>query len=347
MIFQFDTNNPLFTKPVLITGTAGFIGYHVADYLLSRNIAVHGIDSVNDYYDINLKYARLNNLKKYSNFTFEQIDLADNIAIENCFKNIEPKGVIHLAAQAGVRYSLTNPHAYMQSNIIGFLNILEGCRHHKVNHCVFASSSSVYGANTLMPFSVHHNVDHPVSLYAATKKSNELTAHSYANMYGIPLTGLRFFTVYGEWGRPDMAIFMFTKAILEGTPIKVFNNGDMYRDFTYIADIVEGVVRTFLNSAKSNMYWNSDAPDPATSLAPYKIYNIGNHQPVKLADMIAMLENILGIEAIKEYHPMQIGDVKSTYANIDTLQKDVGFSPSTPLEEGLNKFVTWYNFFYS
>lgn len=331
---------------VLVTGAAGFIGYHVAQRLLARGDEVLGLDNLNPYYDVRLKEARLARLQERSGFSFHRVDLADRAGMEKLFAENAPRRVVHLAAQAGVRYSLKNPHAYVESNLTGFMNILEGCRHHGVEHLVYASSSSVYGANTRMPFSVHHNVDHPVSLYAATKKANELMAHTYSHLYRLPTTGLRFFTVYGPWGRPDMALFLFTRAILEGRPIQVFNHGRMRRDFTYIDDIVEGVVRVLDRLPEPNPAWSGDAPDPGTSRAPYRIYNIGNHQPVELMEMIALLEQALGREAEKEFLPMQPGDVPATYADVQDLMQEVGFRPATPLADGIRRFVAWYREFY-
>ena len=327
---------------VLVTGAAGFIGFHTSKALLDRGDQVVGLDNMSPYYDVNLKKARLELLRKRNGFNFVEADLADQAAIEELFANEKPDRVINLAAQAGVRYSLENPHSYVDSNIVGFLNILEGCRHNDVEHLVFASSSSVYGANTQMPFSIHHNIDHPLSLYAATKKSNELMAHSYAHLYRLPVTGLRFFTVYGPWGRPDMSLFLFTKKILAGEPIDVFNHGNHSRDFTYIDDIVEGVVRTLDRVATSNDDWDSDAPDPGTSAAPYRLYNIGNNSPVALMDFIDCLEKALGKEAEKNFLPLQPGDVPETYADIDDLGEAVGFRPDTPLEVGIQRFVEWY-----
>jgi UDP-glucuronate 4-epimerase len=331
---------------ILVTGAAGFIGFHVSLRLLARGDDVIGLDNLNAYYDVRLKQARLDQLKGQKRFTFRQIDLSDREALQQMFADDHPRRIVHLAAQAGVRYSLTNPHAYVDSNLAGFMNILEGCRHNAVEHLVFASSSSVYGANTQMPFSVHQNVDHPVSLYAATKKANELMAHSYAHLYNLPCTGLRFFTVYGPWGRPDMAIFLFTRAILEGRPIDVFNNGRMRRDFTYIDDIVEGVVRTLDRTAAANPEWSGDRPDPATSRAPYRLYNIGNNQPVELMHLIETLEKALGKAAVKNRLPMQPGDIPATCADVDALSRDVGFKPATPIETGVRKFVDWYREFY-
>lgn len=332
---------------ILVTGAAGFIGFHLVERLLAQGKHVVGLDNMNDYYDIRLKEARLSELKANDNFTFAGIDLADRTAVEDLFAKHDFEIVVNLAAQAGVRYSLTNPHAYMDSNILGFLNILEGCRHAKnLKHLVYASSSSVYGANTTMPFSVHHNVDHPLSLYAASKKSNELMAHTYSHLYRVPTTGLRFFTVYGPRGRPDMALFLFTKAILDGTPIDIFNHGKMQRDFTYIDDIVEGIARVMDRPAKANPNWSGSKPDPATSSAPYKIYNIGNNNPVELMTMIETLEKALGKTAEKNYLPMQPGDVPATYADIDDLIKDVDFTPQTSIETGIQNFVDWYREFY-
>jgi len=334
---------------ILITGAAGFIGFHLSRRLLDEGNDVVGIDSVNDYYDVNLKLARLAILQKYSNFNFHKIDIADLHAMEVLFANQRKTAfdiVINLAAQAGVRYSLKNPHSYISSNIVGFTNILECCRHNKVKHLVFASSSSIYGLNDKIPFSVSDNVDHPVSLYAASKKANELMAHTYAHLYGLPCTGLRFFTVYGPWGRPDMAYFSFTKAIIEGKPIDVFNFGDMKRDFTYIDDIIEGVVRVMNKIPRPNPDWDRTNPDPGSSYAPYKLYNIGNNNPVELIKFIEVLETTLGKKVHKNMLPMQLGDVLVTYANVDDLMNDVGFKPSTTLEEGIKKFVAWYVGYY-
>ena len=330
----------------LVTGTAGFIGYHVAERLLARGDEVTGLDNVNDYYDVRLKHARMARLEGKPGYDFVKLDVSDREGMERVFAERKPEVVIHLAAQAGVRYSLTNPHAYVQSNLAGFMNILEGCRHQKVRHLVYASSSSVYGGNTHQPFSIHDNIDHPVSLYAASKKANELMAHTYSHLYGLPTTGLRFFTVYGPWGRPDMAMFLFTKAILEGQPIDVFNHGKMRRDFTYIDDIVEGIVRTADHVAVPNPEYSSDTPDPGTSSAPYRVYNIGNDNPVELMDMIGVLEGVLGRTAEKRMLPLQAGDVPATWANVDDLTRDVGFKPATSIEEGIRRFVTWYKEFY-
>ena len=333
---------------VLVTGVAGFIGSKTAELLLARGDEVIGLDNLNDYYDVNLKLARLERIKGKgrNNFHFVKADLADRGAMEGAFAEFRPERVVNLAAQAGVRYALQNPHAYMDSNLTGFVNILEGCRHHGVEHLVYASSSSVYGANTRMPFSVHDNVDHPVSLYAASKKANELMAHSYAHLFRLPVTGLRFFTVYGPWGRPDMSLFLFTKNILAGEPIDVFNFGHHARDFTYIDDIVEGVVRTLDQAAAPNPQWSGDSPDPATSLAPYRVYNIGNNQPIELMYFIECIEKAVGKKAIKNMLPMQPGDVEKTYADVDALANDLGFRPKTPIEEGIRRFVAWYKEFY-
>jgi UDP-glucuronate 4-epimerase len=327
---------------ILVTGAAGFIGFHTSNKLLSRGDTVVGLDNLNDYYDVNLKKARLALLEPQPGFTFAGIDLVDRPALEALFTEHRFDAVINLAAQAGVRYSLENPHAYIDSNIVGFTNLLESCRHNEVGHLVYASTSSVYGMNTSMPFSVHDNVDHPISLYAASKKANELMAHTYSHLYGLPTTGLRFFTVYGPWGRPDMALFLFTKAILAGEPIKVFNKGQMQRDFTYIDDIVEGVVRVTDRTATPNPDWDSADPDPGTSSAPYRLYNIGNNSPVMLLDYIAAIEKALGKKADMELLPMQPGDVAATCADIDALEAAVGYRPATPIEEGVNNFISWY-----
>jgi len=327
---------------ILVTGAAGFIGYHTSERLLARGDEVVGLDNVNDYYDPTLKEARIARLSAKPGFRLFRMDLADRDGVARLFREERFDRVINLAAQAGVRYSITNPHAYIESNLVGFINILEGCRHTGVQHLTYASSSSVYGANTAMPFSVHQNIDHPVSLYAATKKANELMAHTYSHLYGLPTTGLRFFTVYGPWGRPDMAMFLFTKAILAGQPIDVFNHGKMQRDFTYIDDIVEGVIRTSDRTAEPNPAWNSDAPDPATSKAPYRIYNIGNNNPVELMYLIEIIEKELGRVAEKRMLPLQPGDVPATSANVDALVRDVGFAPQTPIETGVANFVAWY-----
>ncbi len=331
---------------ILVTGTAGFIGSTLAIRLLERGDEVIGVDNVNDYYDPSLKEARLDRLKVYDNFTEVRISLEDKPAMDKVFEDYKPNKVVNLAAQAGVRYSLENPQAYIDANIVGFTNILEGCRHHKVEHLVYASSSSVYGANESMPFSVSDNVDHPVSLYAASKKANELMAHTYSHLFDLPTTGLRFFTVYGPWGRPDMALFMFTKNIIEGKPIDVFNYGKHQRDFTYIDDIVEGVIRTLDHTAQPNPDWSGKNPDSATSKAPYKIYNIGSNNPCELLRYIEIIEECVGKKAIKNMLPLQPGDVPATYANVDSLIKDVDYKPSTSIEEGIANFVTWYREFY-
>jgi UDP-glucuronate 4-epimerase len=327
---------------ILVTGAAGFIGFHLTRRLLSRGDTVVGFDNINDYYSVKLKEDRLAQLTADSRFQFIRGDLADEHAIKNLFSTHSFDAVVNLAAQAGVRYSLTNPQAYITSNLVGFTNILEGCRHAKVRHLVYASSSSVYGANTAMPFSIHQNVDHPLSLYAASKKANELMAHTYSHLYGLPTTGLRFFTVYGPWGRPDMALFLFTKAILEGRPIDVFNEGRMRRDFTYIDDIVEGIIRVTDRIATPNNQWTGDRPDPGTSRAPYRLYNIGNNSPVELMHLINTLEKCLGQTARKNLLPMQPGDVPATYADVDDLMRDVGFKPATTIETGVARFVDWY-----
>ena len=331
---------------ILVTGTAGFIGSTLAIRLLERGDEVIGVDNVNDYYDPSLKEARLDRLKVYDKFTEVRISLEDKPAMDKVFEQFKPQKVVNLAAQAGVRYSLENPQAYIDANIVGFTNILEGCRHHKVEHLVYASSSSVYGANESMPFSVHDNVDHPVSLYAASKKANELMAHTYSHLFSLPTTGLRFFTVYGPWGRPDMALFMFTKNIIEGKPIDVFNYGKHQRDFTYIDDIVEGVIRTLDHTAQPNPEWSGKNPDSATSKAPYRIYNIGSNNPCELLRYIEIIEECVGKKAIKNMLPLQPGDVPATYADVDALIKDVDYKPSTTIEEGVAKFVSWYRDFY-
>lgn len=330
----------------LVTGSAGFIGSTLTLRLLDRGDTVIGIDNHNDYYDPAIKEARLARFADHPNYTHLRIDLADRKAIDACFKEHRPERVVNLAAQAGVRYSIENPLAYIDSNIVGFTHILEGCRHHGVEHLVYASSSSVYGANTSMPFSVHDNVDHPLSLYAASKKANELMAHTYSNLYGLPTTGLRFFTVYGPWGRPDMALFKFTKAILAGEPIDVFNHGHHRRDFTYIDDIVEGVIRVLDRPAPNNPAWSGAQPDPGTSSAPWRVYNIGNNSPVELLDYIAAIEAALGKTAEKRLLPLQPGDVPDTYADVTDLVEQFGYKPSTPVKEGVAKFVSWYrNYF--
>lgn len=332
---------------VLVTGAAGFIGFHVCQKLLSRGDRIIGLDNLNDYYDVILKKNRLAQLQQNSDFSFHQLDLADREGMALLLTQHQFDGVIHLAAQAGVRYSIKNPYAYVDSNLVGFINILEGCRHSGVKHLVFASSSSVYGTNTKIPFAVQDNVDHPISLYAASKKANELMAHTYSYLYGLPTTGLRFFTVYGPWGRPDMALFLFTKAILAGQPIDVFNYGKMKRDFTYIDDIAEGVVRVLDRIPQPNSLWSGNIPDPSSSKAPYKIYNIGNNQPVELMHFIEVLENCLGIKAQKNMLPLQPGDVPVTYADVDDLVRDVGFRPNTPIEDGIKRFVSWYRAYYN
>ena len=331
---------------ILVTGAAGFIGFHTSKLLLERGDTVVGLDNFNDYYDVSLKEARAAILDGYDNFSMVRIDLADRGAMEALFAHGKFEKVIHLAAQAGVRYSIENPHSYIESNIVGTLHILEGCRHNDVEHLVYASSSSVYGANTTMPFSVHQNVDHPLALYGATKKANELMAHTYSNLYGLPTTGLRFFTVYGPFGRPDMALFLFTKNIIEGKPIDVFNFGKHRRDFTYVGDIVEGVVRTTDNTAQPNMEWDPASPDPGTSMAPYRLYNIGNQQPVELMDYIGAIEDCLGMKAEMNLLPLQPGDVPDTWADTEALVKDVDYQPSTPIETGVKNFVDWYLEFY-
>ncbi len=331
---------------ILVTGAAGFIGYHTARRLLERGDEVVGLDNLNEYYDVRLKYARLERLKALPGFEFARLDLADKAGMSELFARERFQRVINLGAQAGVRYSIQNPLAYVESNVVGFANILEGCRHHGVEHLVYASTSSVYGANTKMPFSVHQNVDHPLSFYAATKKANELMAHTYAHLYSLPVTGLRFFTVYGPWGRPDMALFLFTRNILEGRPIDVFNYGHHRRDFTFIDDIVEGVVRSCDRVATANHHWDSDAPDPGSSRAPYRLYNIGNNRPVELMRYIEVLEECLGRKAEKNLLPLQQGDVPDTWADIDDLQRDVAYTPATPVETGIRRFVDWYLEYY-
>jgi len=335
-------HTPSAPRKILVTGAAGFIGFHLSRRLLEEGHEVVGLDNLNDYYDVNLKLGRLKQITTQENFKPVRLDLADRDGMARLFKEEQFDVVVNLAAQAGVRYSLINPHAYVDTNLVGFVNMLEGCRNNKVTHLVFASSSSVYGANTKMPFSVHHNVDHPVSLYAATKKSNELMAHTYASLYKLPSTGLRFFTVYGPWGRPDMAYFLFTRAILEGKPIDVYNYGKMQRDFTYIDDIIEGVVRVIDKIPEPNPEWSGKIPDPSTSYAPYKLYNIGNNNAVELMHFIEVLEDCLGKKAEKNLLPIQAGDVPATYADVDDLVRDVGFKPSTSIEEGIKEFVRWY-----
>ena len=334
-------------RKVLVTGAAGFIGFHLSRHLLALGDEVVGLDNLNAYYDVQLKHDRLSHLTPHPAFQFEHMDLVDREAMDRLFEREGFDMVVNLAAQAGVRYSLANPHAYIDSNIVGFMNVLEGCRHTGVGHLVYASSSSVYGANTSMPFSTSDNVDHPISLYAATKKANELMAHTYAHLYGLPTTGLRFFTVYGPWGRPDMALFLFTRAILEGRPIDVYNYGKMQRDFTYIDDIVKGIARLMDQSPQPDPAWRSDDPDPATSTAPYRLYNIGNNQPVELLHFIELLEHELGQTAEKNLLPMQPGDVLATYADIDDLMHEVDFKPDTPIEEGIRAFVQWYRSYYA
>ena len=331
---------------VLVTGAAGFIGFHTARALLDRGDEVVGFDNLSPYYDVNLKGARLAQLKDRKSFEFVEGDLADQATVDKLFAEHRPKRVINLAAQAGVRHSLTHPHDYVQSNLVGFLSLLEACRHDGVEHLVFASSSSVYGANTRTPFRVHDNVDHPVSFYAASKKANELMAHTYAHLFRIPMTGLRFFTVYGPWGRPDMALFTFTRKMLAGEPIDVFNKGNNSRDFTYIDDVVEGVLRVVDRIPEPNPNWSGNAPDPGSSTAPYRIYNIGNHSPVRLTDFIACIEKAIGCEAEKNFLPAQPGEVLATYADMTEFQKDFNFSPATPIEEGVAKFVAWYRHYY-
>jgi len=333
-------------QKILVTGAAGFIGFHLSRRLLNDGWEVVGLDNLNDYYDVSLKEARLAILQKENYFRFIRADLSDRKAMETLFEKENPGIVVNLAAQAGVRYSIDNPHAYVDSNLVGFMNILEGCRHQHVKHLVFASSSSVYGANTKMPFSVHDNVDHPISLYAATKKANELMAHAYASLYKLPCTGLRFFTVYGPWGRPDMALFLFTKAVLEEKSIDVFNDGKMKRDFTYIDDIVEGVTRVINKPPVPNAAWRGDFPDPSSSFAPYKIYNIGNNNPVLLMDFIGYIEEYLGKKARKNFLPLQAGDVPASFADVDDLMADVGFKPATPVAVGIERFISWYREYY-
>jgi len=330
----------------MVTGAAGFIGFHTSQYLLKRGDEVLGLDNVNDYYDVTLKEARLAQLTPQPGFRLVKMNLEDREGIARVFAEEKPQRVINLAAQAGVRYSLVNPHVYVDSNLVGFVNILEGCRHNGVEHLSYASSSSVYGANKVAPFSIHHNVDHPVSLYAASKKANELMAHTYSHLFGLPTTGLRFFTVYGPWGRPDMALFIFTKAILEGKPIDVFNYGKMQRDFTFVDDIVEGVIRVTDNVPKPNPDWDAIAADPGTSAAPYKVYNIGNHHPEELLHFIEVIEENIGKKAVKNLLPMQPGDVPATSADVDDLMRDVDFKPNTPIEVGIKKFVEWYRWYY-
>jgi UDP-glucuronate 4-epimerase len=331
---------------ILVTGAAGFIGHALTQGLLRRGDSVFGVDNLSTYYDVRLKQARVDRLKAHPDFRFELIDIASRQGMASLFAMNRFDAVVHLAAQAGVRYSLTNPHAYVDANLVGFINVLEGARNHGAKHLVYASSSSVYGANTRLPFSEHDNVDHPYSLYAATKKANELMAHSYAHLYGLACTGLRFFTVYGPWGRPDMALFLFTRGILAGRPIAVFNQGDMVRDFTYVDDIVQGILRVIDHPAKANGEWRGDAPDPATSQAPYRVYNIGNNRPVKLLRYIEVLEDALGRKAVLDLQPMQKGDVPATMADVSALEQDVGYRPATPIEVGIPRFVEWYRNYY-
>lgn len=331
---------------VLITGAAGFIGFHLSEKLLNYDHEVIGVDNLNDYYEVSLKRSRLSKLSSWRDFKFFQIDLKDSTKVESIFHENEIDVVINLAAQAGVRYSLENPHAYIDSNIVGFMNMLEACRHHDVKHLIYASSSSVYGANTSLPFSTNDNVDHPLSLYAATKKANELMAHTYSSLYNLPTTGLRFFTVYGPWGRPDMALFKFTKNILEGRPIDVYNNGNMMRDFTFVDDIVESIARLVSKPAQPNPAWSGDNPSPGTSYGPYQIYNIGNNSPINLMDFITAIEERLGIKAKKNYMPLQAGDVPETYANVDDLYRDIHFKPQTSITDGVGKFIDWYLEYY-
>ncbi|QKD05215.1 NAD-dependent epimerase [Mesorhizobium loti] len=334
------------SRPVLITGAAGFIGFHLSQRLLAEGRRVIGLDSMNEYYDVTLKQARLERLKGFPDFRFEHVDLTEGDRISALFASTAPEIVVNLAAQAGVRYSLTNPHAYVESNLSGFLNILEGCRHASVEHLVYASSSSIYGGSTRMPFSVHDSADHPLSLYAASKKANELMAHTYSHLFALPTTGLRFFTVYGPWGRPDMALFIFAKAILAGEPIDVFNHGNMQRDFTYIDDIVEGIVRVMRQPATANPGWKSAAPDPATSNAPFRIHNIGGNSPVQLTRLIEVLEDALGRKANRNLMPLQPGDVPATFADVSSLEEATGFRPEIPIEIGVPRFVEWYREFY-
>jgi UDP-glucuronate 4-epimerase len=332
---------------VLVTGAAGFIGFHLSQKLCSQGYTVVGLDNLNDYYDVNLKKSRLGLLKQQPNFIFEQTDLTARTTINKLFEKHNFKYVVNLAAQAGVRYSLTNPHAYLESNLHGFLNILEACRHNDIKHLIYASSSSVYGANKKMPFSVHDNVDHPLSLYAASKKANELMAHTYSSLYNLPTTGLRFFTVYGPFGRPDMALFIFTKSILEGKPIDVFNFGKMKRDFTYVDDVVEGISRLIPNIATANPHWDGATPDPATSFAPYRIFNIGNNKPIELLRYIEVIEEKLGKKAIKNFLPLQEGDVPETIADVEALMREIDFKPTTSIEFGIDKFIEWYLEYYN
>lgn len=333
-------------EPILVTGAAGFIGFALARRLLDAGHRVVGVDNLNPYYDVRLKQARLERLAERPGFAFRRLDIADRPGMAEMFAEVRPGRVAHLAAQAGVRHSLTHPEVYIDANVVGFLNVLEGCRHQGVRHLVYASSSSVYGANTAMPFSVRQNVDHPLSLYAATKKANELMAHSYSHLYRLPVTGLRFFTAYGPWGRPDMAMFLFTRAILEGRPIEVFNHGHMLRDFTYVDDLVEGVARVLDRVPQPDPAWSGDRPNPASSAAPYRLYNIGNTRPVALLDMISVLERALGREAQKLFRDLQPGDVPETYADVEELEAAVDYRPSTPIEVGIPRFVEWYRGYY-
>lgn len=329
-------------QPILVTGAAGFIGFHVATALLKEGRVVIGVDNLTPYYDVKLKEARLAELRKHNGFSFIRHDLADRAATADLFAQYKFPHVVHLAAQAGVRHSLVDPHAYVDSNLIGFVNVLEGCRHNGCKHLLYASSSSVYGSNTHMPFSVHDNVDHPLSLYGASKKANELMAHSYSHLFRLPTTGLRFFTVYGPWGRPDMAMWIFASAILAGKPIKLFNHGKMRRDFTYVDDVVESIVRLVGRPAASDPNWSGDKPDPGSSTAPWRVYNIGNNNPVDLLDVVELMEKSIGKKAIRELEPMQPGDVPATYADVDALMKEVDFKPSTPIAEGIARFIAWY-----
>jgi UDP-glucuronate 4-epimerase len=329
-------------NPILVTGAAGFIGFHVAKRLLDDGRTVVGTDNLNSYYDPKLKEARLAELAKYPGFTFVKLDLADRAGMVALFAEQKFPYVVHLAAQAGVRYSLIDPHAYIDANLVGFTNILEGCRHNGCRHLLYASSSSVYGGNTKMPFSVHDNVDHPLSLYGASKKANELMAHSYAHLFRLPTTGLRFFTVYGPWGRPDMAMWIFASAIMAGQPIKLFNHGNMRRDFTYVDDVVESIVRLVERAPQADPNWSGDHPDPGSSTAPWRVYNIGNNSPVELLEVVRILEEAIGKKAVREMLPMQPGDVPATYANVDALMREVDFKPATPIAEGIGRFIAWY-----